>query len=88
MKISHDSPLYQTVEELTELCEQQAEIIRRQAEMSHPSAPEQIAILKQQLADTDYKAIKYAEGMITAEDYAVTKSQRQAWRSEINELGG
>lgn len=80
--------MYQTVEELTELCEQQAEIIRRQAEMSQPSAPEQIAILKQQLADTDYKAIKYAEGLISAEDYAETKAQRQGWRSEINELGG
>ena len=52
------------------------------------SVDTQIADLKQCLADTDYKAIKYAEGMITAEDYAVTKSQRQAWRSEINELGG
>lgn len=56
--------------------------------MSQPSAPEQIAILKQQLADTDYKAIKYAEGLISAEDYAETKAQRQGWRSEINELGG
>lgn len=59
---------------------------QEQAEMSHPSAPEQIAILKQQLADTDYKAIKYAEGLISAEDYAETKAQRQGWRDEINEL--
>lgn len=61
---------------------------QEQAEMSNPSAPEQIAILKQQLADTDYKAIKYAEGMISAEDYAETKAQRQAWRDEINILEG
>lgn len=61
---------------------------QEQAEMSHPSAPEQIAILKQQLADTDYKAIKYAEGLITAEDYAATKAQRQAWREQINALEG
>lgn len=60
---------------------------QEQAEMSHPSAPEQIAILKQQLADTDYKAIKFAEGMISAEDYAETKAQRQGWRDEINALG-
>lgn len=59
---------------------------QEQAEMSHPSAPEQIAILKQQLADTDYKAIKYAEGLISAEDYTETKAQRQGWRDEINEL--
>ena len=61
---------------------------QEQAEMSHPSAPEQIAILKQQLADTDYKAIKFAEGMINAEDYAETKAQRQAWREQINALEG
>lgn len=45
-----------------------------------------IAELKQLLAESDYKAIKYAEGWITAEDYAATKAQRQAWRDEINEL--
>lgn len=47
----------------------------------------QIADLKQQLADTDYKAIKFAEGMISAEDYAEIKAQRQGWRDEINALG-
>ena len=42
--------------------------------------------LKRQLADTDYKAIKYAEGWITAEDYAPTKAERQSIRNRINEL--
>ena len=42
--------------------------------------------LKQLLADSDYKAIKYAEGWISAEDYATTKAERQAWREEINSL--
>lgn len=46
----------------------------------------QILQLKQQLADTDYKAIKFAEGLISAEDYEPIKQQRQAWRNEINEL--
>lgn len=62
--------------------------VEEQAAIVKPSAQEQIAVLKQRLADTDYEAIKYAEGMITAEDYAVTKSQRQAWREQINVLGG
>ena len=62
--------------------------IEEQAEMMQQSAQEQIAALKQQLTDTDYKAIKYAEGWITAEDYAATKAQRQVWRDEINALGG
>lgn len=42
--------------------------------------------LKQQLADTDYKAIKYAEGLISAEEYAPTKAERQSIRDRINEL--
>lgn len=47
---------------------------------------EQIEILKQNLKDTDYKAIKFAEGFISAEDYAETKALRQSWRDEINRL--
>ena len=43
--------------------------------------------LKKLLADTDYKAIKYAEGLISEEEYAETKAQRQAWRDELNTLG-
>ena len=31
---------------------------------------EEVEILKQQLANTDYQAIKYAEGQISEEDYA------------------
>ena len=46
----------------------------------------EIAELKRLLTETDYKAIKYAEGWITAEEYAETKAQRQAWRDRINEL--
>ena len=45
-----------------------------------------IAELKQCLFNTDYKAIKYAEGLMTDEEYAETKAQRQAWRDEINKL--
>lgn len=53
-----------------------------------PSPEEQIAELKANLDATDYQAIKYAEGWITAEDYAPIKAQRQAWRDRINELEG
>ena len=55
-------------------------------QLPQPSAETQIESLKQQLANTDYKAIKYAEGLITAEDYAAAKAQRQAWRDDINKL--
>ena len=46
----------------------------------------QIRELKQQLADTDYKAIKYSEGLLTDAEYAATKAQREEWRSAINQL--
>lgn len=46
----------------------------------------QIDLLKKKLADTDYKAIKYAEGLISEEDYAPIKAERQRIRDEINRL--
>ena len=51
-----------------------------------PTIQEQIEMLKLQLQETDYKAIKYAEGFISDEDYAETKALRQSWRDEINRL--
>lgn len=49
---------------------------------------EQIADLKAQLAATDYKAIKYAEGWLTEEEYAPIRAERQVIRDQINELEG
>ncbi len=46
----------------------------------------EIEELKKQLAETDYQAIKYAEGQMSEEEYAGIKTQRQAWRDRINEL--
>ena len=46
----------------------------------------QIAELKQKLNDTDYQAIKFAEGWLTDQEYAPIKAQRQLWRDEINKL--
>lgn len=45
-----------------------------------------IAGLKQILASSDYKALKYAEGQISEEDYAEIRDQRQSLRDKINEL--
>ena len=42
--------------------------------------------LKQLLAESDYRAIKYAEGEYTEEQYAPYKEQRRAYRAEINTL--
>lgn len=39
--------------------------------------------LKEKLSATDYKAIKYAEGLISEEEYAPIKAERIAWREQI-----
>jgi hypothetical protein len=46
----------------------------------------EITQLKKQLSDTDYKAIKYAEGQISEEEYASVRAERQSYRDRINEL--
>ena len=45
-----------------------------------------IDVLKLQLQQSDYKAIKYAEGLFTEEEYAPIKAERQAMRDDINRL--
>lgn len=50
------------------------------------TADKKIGILKQKLLSTDYQAIKFAEGELTAEEYKSIKAQRKAWRDEINYL--
>ena len=65
-----------------------------------PSAAEQIAALKQKLAETDYITAKAVDAMAAADsltsllaalksirtEYATVFAQRAAWRKEINEL--
>ena len=46
----------------------------------------QIMALKESLSASDYKAIKFAEGLISAEDYEPIKAERQAIREQINAL--
>ena len=55
-------------------------------EALQPTASQRIEMLKSELAATDYKAIKYAEGWLTEEEYAPIKAARQAIRDEINAL--
>lgn len=67
-----------------ELAEMQA------AQIAWESSPEykaqQIAELKEQLAATDYKALKFFEGWLTADEYESIKAERQAIRDKINAL--
>lgn len=46
----------------------------------------EITQLKENLAQTDYAAIKIAEGAATATEYADVLVQRQEWRDRINTL--
>ena len=54
---------------------------------SSPTYPYQQKIneLKRKLSATDYKAIKYAEGLISEEDYAPIKAEREGYRVQIRE---
>lgn len=45
-----------------------------------------IDCVKKTLSSTDYKAIKYSEGLYTNEEYEPIKKQRQELRDEINKL--
>lgn len=42
--------------------------------------------LKKYLNDTDYRALKYADGAYTEEEYAPYKEKRAAARARINEI--
>ena len=42
--------------------------------------------LKKFLADTDYKAMKYSEGIMTETEYLPIKEEREKWRAEINKI--
>ena len=66
-----------------DMTEEEEAILRMNSDVSVET---QINELKEKLRETDYQAIKYAEGLISEEDYATTKKQRQEWRDKINEL--
>lgn len=51
-----------------------------------PTVEDKINALKQELASTDYKALKYAEGWFTEEEYAKIKAMREELREKIRIL--
>lgn len=46
----------------------------------------EITALKQLLTNSDYKALKYSEGLISDIEYAETKVYRENLRAQINQL--
>ncbi|MDR2796151.1 MAG: hypothetical protein LBB47_05510 [Spirochaetaceae bacterium] len=59
---------------------------RTEAEKQAGLNEKRVRVLKRLLSDTDYIAVKIAEGAATADHYADKLAQRQAWRTEIQEL--
>lgn len=45
-----------------------------------------LAALKELLSGSDYKALKYSDGVLSEEEYAPVRVERQLWRNEINEI--
>ena len=79
--------IYNNKTKKLEYVEMTEEEIRQMEEINtKEQAEREIKELKQKLLDTDYKAIKYAEGHISEEEYAPIKAERQEWRNRINEL--
>ena len=68
------------------LCLQNGEIQICEPQPTEPSAQLRILMLMHNLSDTDYLAIKFAEGALSESEYAPMRAQRQAWRDEINRL--
>lgn len=76
-------------EEITENYLECAELVPHfisDEEKAKQEKVKRIAELKRLLSETDYQAIKFAEGWLTAEEYALTKELRQSYRNEINQL--
>lgn len=55
-------------------------------ELAKVKAQARIFELKTLLKETDYRAIKYAEGQYTFQEYQPYLIQRKSWRDEINRL--
>ena len=57
-----------------------------EVELEKMAAEREIAELKANLAEWDYKTSKYADGEYTEEEWSQIVAQRKAWRNRINEL--
>lgn len=54
--------------------------------MTKEEAQAEINGLKNLLEQSDYQAIKFAEGSITEDEYKEERAKRQSFRDKINEL--
>ena len=61
-------------------------ITEERVDLRRKNNEELIIEYKRKLKETDYKAIKYAEGLISEADYAPIKTERENYRKAINSL--
>ena len=61
-------------------------ITEERVDLRRKNNEELILEYKRKLKETDYKAIKYAEGLISETDYAPIKAERENYRKAINSL--
>ncbi len=54
--------------------------------MKREEIQSEINAFKQLLTQTDYKALKHADGAMTDEEYEETRQEREFYRSEVNRL--
>ena len=54
--------------------------------MTRDQIEAEITACKNLLSQTDYVAIKHADGVLSAEDYEPTRLKRDGWRKSINDL--
>jgi hypothetical protein len=59
---------------------------KTEAEKQAERNAERVFYLKRRLVETDYIAAKIAEWSATVEEYAEQIAERQAWRTEIQQL--
>lgn len=75
------------------IIEIEADELGRRFQIVEPPKPTQTELLQMEieelkikLSETDYKAIKFSEGVITLAEYEPTREQRKKWREKINIL--
>lgn len=54
--------------------------------MTYNEIIDEIMLMQVNLRNTDYQALKHADGALTDEEYAEMKTTRQGYRDRINEL--
>lgn len=56
------------------------------AEILEKAKDNKLIAIKTKIAETDYKAIKFAEGAMTAEEFEPVKKERQSFRAAYNAI--